>query len=65
MSPEHMAVVAAVVGPPLLGILMWSLRRNILDLDKRVDRLENRIEGLEERERANDVNCARRHPDDP
>lgn len=49
----------------ILGILGWSLTRNIRDLDKKIDEQDRRIAALEGSKAERDVTCARRHPDDP
>lgn len=36
MSPEHQQLIATVAGPLLVGLLVWSLRRNVKDVDDQV-----------------------------
>jgi hypothetical protein len=49
----------------ILGILGWSLLRNIRNLDREIDKIEDRVGKLEATSGKRDVDCARRHPDDP
>ena len=36
MTPEHVQLIATVAGPGLVGLLVWSLRRNVKDVDDQV-----------------------------
>lgn len=46
MSPEHTQLVATVAGPLLVGLLVWSLRRNVKDVDDKVKSIATDVRQL-------------------
>lgn len=47
MSPEQTQVVAVVASPVLVGLLVWSLRRNIQSVDDLVKGIDQKVDRVE------------------
>lgn len=46
MSPETTQLAATVAGPVLVGLLVWSLRRNVRDVDNQVKSIATDVRQL-------------------